>query len=700
MPGTAWFIFTAPSFTVDRGLAPLIVSKTNQEAINLQTYRPDAPQELCDLVANLLKRDPLQHPSEAREVASRLEAMLPNIDATARVKRLRSLAKRTAQSSNASATNSANSVPWSPTLATNVSQTSSDGGRRNKWLAGFLAGGAAALLAGLLLYVKTDRGTLVIESDLEDVQVSFSQEGKPAENFEVHSGENRTVLKTGSYQVQVDASGESVQFSPQQVVIQRGEETILKVRRIDGVAPNRDSLAGKDRSTPSKDQTETFRGQPLSYWIETLKTERDVDSLGEAMDAVTVLANTKDVELAKAMLIAARDYGGWSSSSPDNAKKISGRSMYFMHYFNLYFQRMMPEPGLIAIADELKQDNPRSRAACLWACISMDEEKWQAWANASASSQTAIQLQEQVQRLLTQSNDNESVLGLQYEGYNRNALLSIGYRLALSWNPAIPQIPALKTELQRRISEVAPPKEFAERMTEFFKVATSNKPDGIGGNSGDRMERVGMGGGVYTLNNRGPVLTIEDVLLARRYNLEIPLPLQVQTLATANVLQWDAAQAELTSLFTESPEDVSNEIWLALGLSSSSDYSNGGMGGIPHASLLLQESIPTATSESETNLQSSLLVEAARQTTHPDLVGAALAAAASTWWTRTYTKGEAEMEKVVGELAEAWKIAKKLSTKPGKSDDSEPSDSFSFTWENNNPFESLPPKPIVTGGMF
>lgn len=59
----------------DRGIAPLVIAKTTQAPIALDSVSSDVPKELNDLVNQLLQRNPAERPTDAGEVAARLKAV-------------------------------------------------------------------------------------------------------------------------------------------------------------------------------------------------------------------------------------------------------------------------------------------------------------------------------------------------------------------------------------------------------------------------------------------------------------------------------------------------------------------------------------------------------------------------------------------------------------------------------------------------
>ncbi|TWU56861.1 Serine/threonine-protein kinase PknH [Rubripirellula tenax] len=143
-------------------------------------------------------------------------------------------------------------------------------------------------------------------------------------------------------------------------------------------------VESETESVQSSAPEKQFKGKPLSYWTHVLEIERDVDTLGEAINAVVSLVDPGDVDAATSILVSARRFGGWVSSG-DTTKP----SQWYMTQFNNQFSRIMPDPGIAAITRELSNGNDRSRSASLWAITGFDYTTWSA---DPANNESALQL--------------------------------------------------------------------------------------------------------------------------------------------------------------------------------------------------------------------------------------------------------------------------------------------------------------------
>ncbi|TWU57724.1 serine/threonine protein kinase [Rubripirellula reticaptiva] len=179
-----------------------------------------------------------------------------------------------------------------------------------------------------------------------------------------------------------------------------------------------------------------FKGKPLSYWTELLVIERDVDTLGDAINAVVSLADADDVDAAEAILVSARRFGGWSSSGD-----TSDPSQWYMTQFNANVGRIMPDPGIAAITRELSNGNEQSRSACLW---SITRFKYGEWAANPENRDTALKLHQTLCSIV--SSDQLSDMSLQYAK-------EISLKIAISTNLPLEDEPGLREDIRDGIAK-------------------------------------------------------------------------------------------------------------------------------------------------------------------------------------------------------------------------------------------------------
>ncbi len=116
-----------------------------------------------------------------------------------------------------------------------------------------------------------------------------------------------------------------------------------------------------------------FQDKPLGHWMQALVRDQDNQTLGQAMQAVVLLAETdaEKLEAAKQFLIPARRLGGIYSTGggprPENPSP-SDLSQWFMTDLLRWYPNLFPQAGLSAIEDELRNPNGTEAGwlACMW----------------------------------------------------------------------------------------------------------------------------------------------------------------------------------------------------------------------------------------------------------------------------------------------------------------------------------------------
>lgn len=197
-----------PPFAVDTGRTALQKLKAHAvtPAPALAGLRPDVPAPLARIVHKLLAKRPCDRFANAADVAAALQPFAAGAD-------LRRLAHGE-----------------EPTVRIEPPR------RRRRHRGPVLVGGvlaAAAVLAGIVLYLLTDNGVLEILSDDPDVQVRVEQLGKTIVLLDAKTNKE-TRLGTGAYQLKLLAGGDDLEMKPGVVVLKRGRKEIVTIKRVGG----------------------------------------------------------------------------------------------------------------------------------------------------------------------------------------------------------------------------------------------------------------------------------------------------------------------------------------------------------------------------------------------------------------------------------------------------------------------------------
>ena len=365
----------APPHGSARGIAPLVIAKTHEPVPDLGRARggqtrdghalSEIPPSLNELVHGLLNRDPQCRPQSATDIAEALQRHTPGSDP----KRLVANARRKRPSSEES--NSIAPVPL---------PLAEPPGPPRSWNWKRVVAAASLplfLLAAITLVIVTDRGELVIESEMAGLDVSVQQGEEVVEQLELSTGENRITLRSGTYTVAIDAEADGLRLSDETATVTRGGESVLSVRR---------EPLSSVTTFDQLDASPRYRGETFAHWLTVLETEHDVETVIDAMKAVVALSTEdgfgdesidrearapdhepKRVEAAASMLRAARRFGGFQSSGPGNmTASLKSPSAQFMGNLLALYPAMLPNPGLPAISQELEAGNLKSRFAAVW----------------------------------------------------------------------------------------------------------------------------------------------------------------------------------------------------------------------------------------------------------------------------------------------------------------------------------------------
>ncbi len=338
------------------GLAAQVLAITNEDPLPLDAIREDVDREIVQLVSEMLARDPAGRPKTAEQVAERLAP-------AGQKSQLKGLLREALRRRGDDEDN----LSLLPSVSAGRSSPPSN--RFRKWLAGGMSA-AFLFLAAFVIKIQTDKGDLIVHSEHDGLTVLIKQGEEIVDRLSIEStGENRKVLRKGTYRVEIEGGGEPLRLSDEVVTISRGTATPLRVvekqKAVQQAAPPR-RLSGP-----------TFRGQPLEHFLTAIETATDLDAIGEAMvGAVSLARNSSSenkAEVTRAIFNRAREYGGLHPKTPPPVNSVGAEitdSEHFMWYLHEIITEVEFEYAAEVINDELAGGNGRSRAAALY-CFSL-----------------------------------------------------------------------------------------------------------------------------------------------------------------------------------------------------------------------------------------------------------------------------------------------------------------------------------------
>ncbi|WP_417383155.1 protein kinase domain-containing protein [Gimesia sp.] len=182
------------------------------------TLQTDIDAELEALCLQMLQKSPEARPASMQEVAERLAAIQQRL------------------------TRSETIIRTKPSVSGNNHR------RRNHKRTLIGAAGVAALFCmGIILTLATDKGTLIVRSEVPDISVLIKQGDKTVETLKVSQGTDSTTIYSGQYEIVLQGKNlDGLEVTPQVVKLSRNQTTVVTIERItDGtVTPGQIPSAG------------------------------------------------------------------------------------------------------------------------------------------------------------------------------------------------------------------------------------------------------------------------------------------------------------------------------------------------------------------------------------------------------------------------------------------------------------------------
>ncbi len=230
-----WEMLTGHSpFRRDNLFSTMMSVATDELDIESRLDREPLPAPLCDLLGRLLAKAPDQRPGSARELIQALDQV--------------ELALTSPPS----------------LLEVPASLAGRRGGGGVRLVVAALAGAFFCWL-GLLLWQSQDKGTLVVETHDEQVEVRIQGHRvtvtDPVTEKVYEVGIGATPLPSGVYLLEASVEGKDLEFTSQTIVIRRGQETLVTVRLRPAIESGvRSAEVAPDKVTP--DTTDNAESDP------------------------------------------------------------------------------------------------------------------------------------------------------------------------------------------------------------------------------------------------------------------------------------------------------------------------------------------------------------------------------------------------------------------------------------------------------
>src|SRR5262249_53784124 len=234
-----------------RDTVATLMEVANTQPLPPCAVAPEVPSALSELIMALLAKDPVDRPAAAEEVIKRITAIEASLLATATP-----------------------SGPRAVIATATIDQTPALLARRRRGAFALVAGGVL-LAAATVMYIKTDRGTLEIQSFDDAVKVSVEQGGEVVGILDPVSKQQLTI-RSGKYRLQIlgsDSAGLELvadHKATDTVTLNRGRKVIIEVKQHKPVAPA--APAAATLAPLPEEWVKTVRGLPPDRQVEEVRT--------------------------------------------------------------------------------------------------------------------------------------------------------------------------------------------------------------------------------------------------------------------------------------------------------------------------------------------------------------------------------------------------------------------------------------------
>ena len=200
----------------------------NHQSPKLDTLCPEAPAALVALVGSLLSRNPQDRPASAAHVAEQLAAFTVSADLVGLLKRAQSKAAESPELLKPEKLAIFAKPSFDPPLAAESPPPNS------RHIVRWLLAAALPLLvvAGILIKLETDKGQLVIESDIDNIKVRIVSNGKPVSGLTINHGTTATRLRADKYEVTIDGPSDGLTIENEQFTIKNGETVVARIQQL------------------------------------------------------------------------------------------------------------------------------------------------------------------------------------------------------------------------------------------------------------------------------------------------------------------------------------------------------------------------------------------------------------------------------------------------------------------------------------
>ena len=391
---------TAPYATSERR-SPLsrIRALATEEPPRLADCLADADSEFCSVVDRMLSRNPEDRFETPGDVAQALQKFTDGHD----------LKQAVAVAADAPAPVTRRTLPapqqfqsGHPEIAATTDNTNRPPARSH-WVAKFLIPIVILAAAAFVFRLETDKGELVIECNVPNVEIQLLKDGDIHEELSLKQGTTSVSVFSGKYEIKIPTNADSIKVSADRFTISRGSKLVAEIHYAKAA-----NSTGTPISVSAKNKVEPrYSGKTFTEW-KTQLADRDAMQFEPAMDAIGVLGvNTNADEAGRLIFDTVKSLFRQSSKlAARSFPNPSGTAEDFTRYLAVQAYRpLLDDPaGVELLREFLTEGGTASRryALCVLDC---DEVKPSNSAPGYASAQRA--LADLVPALLAASYDDD-----------------------------------------------------------------------------------------------------------------------------------------------------------------------------------------------------------------------------------------------------------------------------------------------------
>lgn len=344
------------------------------DAPAVSEHHSGLPDGLAEVVNRMLSRDPESRPGTAAEVADLLEGFSTGHALT-------SLAERGVQLAHDEEQVVQELPLAAPSIqkerrAGEVPPDPADGHGRSFISRAALVGACAAavfLLAGIAIWIATDKGKLVIECADASIPITIRRGDETYGEFELHQGANEFKLRSGRYEIVIPEQATHLKVDRQKVTLERGDRVIARIERLGATAsankppdfpkpprPGKPTTEPRDISVNAQGES-TIEGRTFTDWRRIVELEPSAQALVPAVEAMCALGRKEHpAETMGSIIDVSSRYTIWG----EHTDSLPGIEELF-RTLALEIERFDDAEATAVLADRIRRGSAKQRVAAI-----------------------------------------------------------------------------------------------------------------------------------------------------------------------------------------------------------------------------------------------------------------------------------------------------------------------------------------------